>query len=67
MSQSPSPLRSGFWYESASFLPGAFVLCFASLASGGLGALFAFRLLYGPGAPSLWQMLRLVFSHAVGR
>ncbi len=67
MPQSPSPHRSGFWYETASFLPGAFALCFASLTSGGLGALLALRLFYGPGAPSLWQMLRLVFSHAVGR
>jgi len=36
MPQSPSP-RSGFWYETASWLPGTFVLCFASLTSGGLG------------------------------
>ena len=66
MPLSPTSNR-GFWDETARFLPGALVLCLASLTSGGLGALIAFRLVYGPGAPTLWQLLRLVFSHAVGR
>jgi hypothetical protein len=66
MPLSPTSTR-GFWDETARFLPGALALCLASLTSGGLGALITIRLLYGSGAPTLWQMLRLVFSHAVGR
>ena len=66
MPLSPTSNR-GFWYETARFLPDALVLCLASLASGGLGALLAIRLLYGSDAPTFWHLLRLVFSHAVGR
>jgi len=57
----------GFWSDTAQSLPGAVVLCVASLVSGGLGALITLRLFFGSQAPSLWHMLRLVFSHAVER
>jgi len=67
MPQSPTSTRSGFWYKTASFLPGAFVLCLASLISGSLGSLITFRLIYGPGAPTFWQLVRIVFSQTVGR
>jgi hypothetical protein len=39
----------------------------ASLSSGALGSLFAIRWLYPDRMPTLWQMLRVIFSHAVGR
>jgi hypothetical protein len=66
MPLSPTSTR-GFWSETARFLPGALVLCLASLTSGGLGALLAVRLLYEQRAPTFWQLLLRVFSHAVGR
>jgi len=68
MSLSRFSARTGsFWSETAQSLPGAVVLCVASLVSGGLGALITLRLYFGPQAPGLWHMLRLVFSHAVER
>ena len=64
----PQQLPSrGFLADTASALPGAVALCFSSLASGALGALFAIRWLYPERAPTVWQMLRAIFSHAVGR
>ena len=66
MSPSPTPVRADFWQEVARFLPGAFLLCLASFTSGGLGALLAVRLLYSKQAPTLWHLLRLVFSNAAG-
>ena len=64
----PQQLPSrGFLADTASALPGAVALCLASLTSGGLGALFAIRWLHPAQAPTLWQMLRDIFSHAVGR
>ena len=66
MPHSPNPRDSDFLSQTASFLPGALVLCLASLVSGGLGALIAVRLLYVDRAPSLWYMLRVVFSKATG-
>ena len=65
MPQSPNS-QGDFWSATASFLPGAVVLCLASFASGGLGALVTVRLLHSKEAPSLWEMLRLVFSHVAG-
>jgi len=63
---SKTPTPGKFWQETARFIPGAFLLCLASLTSGGLGALITVRWLYPQQAPSLWHMLRIVFSHAVG-
>jgi hypothetical protein len=60
------PVRGDFWQEAARFLPGAFLLCLASLTSGGLGALIVVRLLFPKEVPTLWHLLRLVFSNAVG-
>jgi hypothetical protein len=62
-----NPPSRGLWYDTASVLPGALVLCLASLASGGLGALFAIRCLYTKPAPTFWELLRLIFAHTVGR
>jgi hypothetical protein len=39
----------------------AIVLCFASLASGALGTLLTFRILF-PRGLSLWQLVRALFS-----
>ena len=64
---STSSREGGFWQDLANLLPGAFALCFASLTSGGLGALVAIRLYFGERGPTVWQMLRAVFAHAVGR
>ena len=66
MPPSPNPPHDDFWRRTAGFLPGALVLCLASFASGGLGALVTVRLLHPRDAPSLWRMLRIVLSHAVG-
>jgi hypothetical protein len=57
----------GFWHDAGSFLPGALTLCLASLASGGLGALLAVRCIWGDRAPTLWQLVKLVFVHTQGR
>jgi hypothetical protein len=50
--------------ELAGNLLSAVVLCLASLASGGLGALLTIRLLY-PHGPSLWRLVRMLVSNAV--
>jgi hypothetical protein len=57
----------GFLADTASALPGAVALCLASLTSGALGALFALRCFWADRGPTVWQMLRAIFSHAVGR
>lgn len=66
MPQSSNSPRGDFWSATASFLPGAVVLCLASFASGGLGALVTIRLLLAERAPSFWRMLRTVFSQVAG-
>lgn len=71
MRPTPTHDRGGLWHEVSNLLPGGLVLCFASLASGALGALMALRvclvIAYRIQAPTFGTLLRAILWHVVGK